>query len=54
MFYPKPGLEEAAARLGQTEMLSAEDWIVPDEPRAKVERLRHLVIKLDMAEGILR
>ena len=43
MFYPKPGLEAAAARLGQPHLLTPEDWAVPEEPREKVRRLRHLV-----------
>lgn len=47
MFYPKPGLEEAAARLGQTELFGPEDWAVPEQPLEKVERLRHLVDKVE-------
>ena len=43
MFYPKPGLEGAAARLGRAELFGPEDWAMPEEPLAKVERLRHLV-----------
>ena len=47
MFYPKPGLEEAAAQLGQAALLTPEDWVVPEEPREKVDRLRHLVGKTE-------
>lgn len=47
MFYPKPGLEEAAARLGQAELFGPEDWAVPEEPLEKVNRLRHLVGKTE-------
>ncbi len=47
MFYPKPGLEEAAARLGQAGLLTPEDWAVPELPLAKVDRLRHLVGKTE-------
>ena len=42
-FYPSPGLEEAAALLGQGEAVKALDWSVPQDPLQKVERLRHLV-----------
>ncbi len=47
MFYPKPGLEEAAAWLGQAALLTPEDWGVPETPREKVDRLRHLVSKTE-------
>ena len=47
MFYPKPGLEEAAARLGQADLLTPDDWAVPEQPLEKVERLRHLVGKTE-------
>jgi len=47
MFYPKPGLEEAAARLGQAELFQPEGWAVPDKPLEKVDRLRHLVSKTE-------
>ena len=47
MFYPKPGLEEAAARLGQAELLMLDDWAVPTKPLEKVDRLRHLVGKTE-------
>ncbi len=47
MFYPKPGLEEAAARLGQAGLLTPEDWAVPAKPLEKVDRLRHLVDKTE-------
>ncbi|MGI4787735.1 MAG: hypothetical protein ACRYFS_02680 [Janthinobacterium lividum] len=47
MFYPKPGLEEAAAHLGQREAWTAEDWAVPDEPQEKVKRLWHLISKVE-------
>ena len=47
MFYPKPGLEDVAARLGQADLLTPEDWVVPEEPQEKVERLRHLVGKVE-------
>lgn len=47
MFYPKLGLEEAAARLGQADLLTPEDWAVPELPEEKVERLRHLVSKTE-------
>lgn len=47
MFYPKPGLEEAAARLGQAGLLTPEDWAVPETPGQKVGRLRHLVSKTE-------
>ena len=47
MFYPKPGLDEAAARLGQAELLTPEDWAVPEKPLEKVDRLRHLVGKTE-------
>lgn len=47
MFYPKPGLEEAAARLGRMELLTPEDWVVPETPLEKVDRLRHLVSKTE-------
>ncbi len=47
MFYPKPGLEAAAARLGQADLLTPEDWAVPAEPSEKVDRLRHLVGKTE-------
>ena len=47
MLYPRPGLEDAAARLGYPTLLTAEDWAVPEEPLAKVERLRHLVSKTE-------
>lgn len=52
MFYPKPGLEEAAARLGQTDLLQPEDWAVPEQPLEKVDRLRHLVNKVEQLRGI--
>ncbi len=52
MFYPKPGLEEAAARLGQTELFQPEDWIVPEQPLEKVDRLRHLVGKTEQLRVI--
>ena len=51
MFYPKPGLEGAAARLGQAALLTPEDWAVPEEPLKKVARLRHLVSKDGTATG---
>lgn len=47
MFYPKPGLEEAAARLGQAALLTPDDWAVPEQPLEKVARLRHLVGKVE-------
>ena len=47
MFYPKPGLEAAAARLGQADLLGPEDWAVPEQPLEKVARLRHLVGKVE-------
>ncbi len=47
MFYPKPGLEEAAARLGQAEWLQPDDWAVPEEPLKKVARLRQLVSRVE-------
>ena len=52
MFYPKPGLEEAAARLGQIVPLTPEDWAVPEEPLEKVDRLRHLVGKTEQLRVI--
>jgi hypothetical protein len=52
MFYPKPGLEEAAARLGQAELLTPEDWAVPEKPSEKVDRLRHLVSKTEQLRQI--
>ncbi len=52
MFYPKPGLEDAAAQLGQAELLTPEDWAVPEAPLEKVERLRHLVGKTEQLRGI--
>ena len=52
MFYPKPGLEDAAAQLGQAELLTPEDWAVPKGPLEKVERLRHLVGKTEQLRGI--
>ena len=52
MFYPKPGLEEAAARLGQAALLTPEDWAVPGKPLEKVERLRHLVSKTEQLRVI--
>ena len=47
MFYPKPGLEAAAARLGQAKLLTPADWVVPEKPLEKVARLRHLVGKTE-------
>ena len=47
MFYPKPGLEYAADRLGQADLLTPEDWAVPELPSDKVARLRHLVNKTE-------
>ena len=47
MFYPQPGLEEAATRLGQAELFGPEDWAVPAKPLEKVDRLRHLVGKTE-------
>lgn len=52
MFYPKPGLEEAAARLGQADLLTPEDWAVPAKPLEKVDRLRHLVGKTEQLRVI--
>jgi hypothetical protein len=52
MFYPKPGLEEAMARLGQAELLTPEDWAVPEKPLEKVDRLRHLVSKTEQLRQI--
>jgi len=52
MFYPKPGLEDAAARLGQAELLQPEDWAVPKEPLEKVDRLRHLGSKVEQLRVI--
>ncbi len=52
MFYPKPGLEEAAARLGQADLLTPEDWAVPEEPLEKVDRLRHLGSKVEQLRVI--
>jgi len=47
MFYPKPGLENAAARLGLADLLTPEDWAIPEEPLGKVARLRQLVSKTE-------
>ncbi len=52
MFYPKPGLEDAAARLGQTELLTPEDWAVPEATLEKAARLRHLVGKTEQLRRI--
>ena len=52
MFYPKPGLEDAAARLGQSELFGPEDWAVPAKPLGKVNRLRHLVSKTEQLRVI--
>ncbi len=52
MFYPKPGLEDAAARLGQSELFGPEDWAVPAKPLEKVNRLRHLVSKTEQLRVI--
>lgn len=52
MFYPKPGLEGAAARLGQVDLLTADDWAVPEEPLEKVDRLRHLGSKVEQLRVI--
>ena len=52
MFYPKLGLEAVAARLGQAELLTPEDWAVPEKPLEKVERLRHLVDKAEQLRRI--
>ena len=52
MFYPKPGLEEAATRLGQAQWFEAEDWAVPAKPSEKVDRLRHLVGKTEQLRRI--
>ncbi len=52
MFYPKPGLEAAAARLGQAGVLTPEDWAVPEQPLEKVARLRHLVSKTEQLRVI--
>lgn len=43
VFYPKPGLEEAAVLLAQGEAVKQWEWSVPEEPLEKVERLRQLV-----------
>ena len=47
MFYPKLGLEVAAVWLGQAALLTPEDWDVPQKPREKVNRLRHLAGKVE-------
>ncbi len=47
LLYPKPGLEDAAARLEHSALLTEADWAVPEEPLEKVERLRHLVRKTE-------
>ena len=52
MFYPKPGLEDAAARLGQADLLTPDDWAVPEEPLKKVDRLRHLAGKVEQLRVI--
>ncbi len=52
MFYPQPGLEAAAARLGQAELFQPEDWVVPEKPSEKVDRLRHLVGKTEQLRQI--
>lgn len=52
MFYPKPGLEGAAARLGQAELLQPLDWAVPEVPLEKVARLRHLGSKVEQLRVI--
>ena len=52
MFYPKPGLEEAAVRLGQAALLTPEDWAVPEQPLEKVDRLRRLVSKTEQLRVI--
>lgn len=52
MFYPKPGLEEAATQLGQVDLLTPEDWAVPEKPLEKADRLRHLVGKTEQLRVI--
>ncbi len=52
MFYPKPGLEEAAAQIGQAELFGPKDWVVPEKPLEKVDRLRHLVGKTEQLRQI--
>lgn len=52
MFYPKPGLEEAGVLLGQAELFQPEDWIVPEPPSEKVERLRHLIERTEQLREI--
>lgn len=47
MFYPRPGLQESAALLGQAGALTPKDWAVPQEPLEKVARLGHLVSKAE-------
>lgn len=45
MLYPRPGLEEAALLLGLEAYWEASDWISPEKPLDKVERLRHVTDK---------
>jgi len=45
MMYPRPGLEAAALLLGLEDHLPPTDWVVPQSPLEKIERLRHLAGK---------
>ena len=45
MAYPRPGLEDAAGLLGLEGFITPSDWLVPEGPLDKVERLRSLAHK---------
>jgi hypothetical protein len=48
LLYPKPGFEEAVARLECASVVGDVDWSIPDSPIGKVALLRHLTSKVGL------